>query len=163
VSRGIAVVPVEVRDNLTIAQIVLTAHVLTDTGGVELQEITFPIVANLTAAGHVEPEVRREMLLLDAAKAREDALRLRDDGDFGGAASMLRDLSSALADAPEELGADVVAELREQSSDLQSMAEAFAAQRVREEDAKYLAQRAYSAHRGKRAYEAKLSRRNRPE
>ena len=147
----------------TVAHIAISAHVLTDAGGVELREVTFPIVANLTAAGHVEPEVRREMLLLDAAKAREDALRLRDEGDFGGAASMLRHLSSALADAPEALGADVVAELREQSSDLLSMADAFAARTVSEEDAKYLAQRAYNAHRGKRAYEAKLSRKNRPE
>lgn len=71
---------------------------------------------------------------------------------------MLRDLSSALSAVPDEYGADVVAELREQSADLLSMADAFAAENVSEEDAKYLAQRAYNAHRGKRLYEAKLSR-----
>ena len=144
--------------NTTVAHIAISAHVLTDAGGVELQEVTFPVVASLTADGHVEPEVRREMLLLDAAKAREDALRLRDVGDFDGAAFMLRDVSTALAAAPRELGADVVAELREQSADLLSVADAFAAENVSEADAKYLAQRAYNAHRGKRAYEAKLSR-----
>jgi hypothetical protein len=70
---------------------------------------------------------------------------------------MLRDVSAALA-APGELGADAVAELREQSADLLSMADAFAAENVSVEDAKYLAQRAYNAHRGKHAYEAKLAR-----
>ena len=74
---------------------------------------------------------------------------------------MLRELSSSLAAAREDLGADVVAELREQSADLRSMADAFAAENVSERDAKYLAQRAYNAHRGKRAYEEKLSRTNR--
>jgi hypothetical protein len=52
----------------------------------------------------------------------------------------------------------VAAELREQSADLRSMADVFAAENVSEQDAKYLAQRAYNAHRGKRAYEEKLSR-----
>ena len=145
-------------NDVHVAHIAISAHVLTDAGGVELQEITFPVIANLTAEGHVEPEVRREMLLLDAAKAREDALRLRDEGDFGGAASVLREISSALAAAPPDYGDDVAAELREQSADLLVMAEAFAAECVSEEDAKYLAQRAYNVHRGKRLYEAKLSR-----
>ena len=158
-SRGIAGAPEEgpARD-VAIAHITLTAHVLTDAGGVERQEITFPITTCLTADSHTEPEVRREMLLLDAARAREDALRLRDEGDFGSAAGLLRDLSARLAEAPEAYGSVVAAELREQSADLLSMADAFAAENVSEQDAKYLAQRAYNAHRGKRAYEEKLSR-----
>ena len=57
--------------------------------------------------------------------------------------------------------AEVAAELHEQARDLADMAGQFAADEVREEDAKYLAQRAYNAHRGKRAYEAKLSRASR--
>jgi hypothetical protein len=109
----------------------------------------------LTDTGHTEPEVRREILLLDAAKAREDALRKRDEGDMGGAAVMLKRVSFALAAAPAELGAD----LDEQASDLAMLAAQFALDQVSEADAKYLAQRAYNAHRGKRAYEAKLSRR----
>jgi Ca-activated chloride channel family protein len=144
--------------DVRVAEIALTAHVLTEGGGVERQEITFPIIARLTAKGHAEPEVRREMLLLDAAKAREDALRLRDEGDFGGAASVLRYMSAAIAAAPAASGVDT-AELREQALDLEDMAGRFVAEEVSEEDAKYLAQRAYNAHRGKRAYEAKLSRR----
>jgi Ca-activated chloride channel family protein len=149
--------PRDVTD-VEIARIVLTAHVLTDGGGVERQEIDFPIVTRLTPAGHSEPEARREMLLLDAARAREEALRRRDEGDPGGAAAVLRDVAAALAAAPAEYGAEFAAELGEQSADLAAMASQFEADRVSELDAKYLAQRAYNAHRGKRAYEAKLSR-----
>ena len=145
--------------DIAIAQITLTARVLTEGGGVERQEIVFPIVARLSAAGHAEPEVRREMLLLDAAKAREDALRMRDEGDFGGAASMLRAMSMKMAIAPQQLGPEFAMELREQAVDLEDVAKQFALSDVKEEDAKYLAQRAYNAHRSKRAYEAKLSRR----
>ena len=46
----------------------------------------------------------REMLLLDAAKAREESLRLRDEGNLGGAAAILRDMSVLLAAAPAEYG-----------------------------------------------------------
>jgi Ca-activated chloride channel family protein len=142
--------------DVRVAELVVTAHVLTEAGGVERQEIAFPVVTRLTAAGHAEPEVRREVLLLDAAKAREDALRLRDEGDLGGAASILRCMSAAIAAAPVD--GEVGDELREQALDLEDMAGRFVAEEVSEEDAKYLAQRAYNAHRGKRAYEAKLSR-----
>jgi Ca-activated chloride channel family protein len=145
--------------DIVVAHISLTAHELTDAGGVERQEIVFPIVTRLSAHGHAEPEVRREMLLLDAAKAREEALRMRDEGDVGGAASMLRVMSMRLATAPQELGEEFAAELREQSADLDEVASQFSRAEVSEEDAKYLAQRAYNAHRGKRAYEAKLTRR----
>jgi hypothetical protein len=125
---------------------------------VERQEITFPIISRLTSAGHAEPEVRREMLLLDAAKVREEALRMRDDGDLGGAAAALREMATALSASPAACG-DLGSALREQADDLADMAARFDAETVSEEDAKYLAQRAYNAHRGKRLYEAKLARR----
>ena len=141
--------------NVRLAEIVVNAHVLTDGGGVERQEIRFPVTSPLTDTGHTEPEVRREILLLDAAKAREDALRKRDEGDMGGAAAMLSRVSFALAAASPELGRD----LDEQAGDLDMLAAQFAMDQVSEADAKYLAQRAYNAHRGKHAYEAKLSRR----
>jgi Ca-activated chloride channel family protein len=143
--------------DVRVAEIGVTAHVLTEEGGVERQEITFPVVSRLTAAGHAEPEVRREMLLLDAAKAREDALRMRDEGDFGSAASMLRSVACRLAAEPAD--GEFASYRREQALDLEDMAARFAAEEVSEEDAKYLAQRAYNAHRGKQAYEALLSRR----
>jgi len=50
--------------------------------------------------------------------------------------------------------------LAEQVSDLADLADRFVSGLVSEEDAKYMAQRAYNAHRSKRVYEAKLSRRS---
>jgi Ca-activated chloride channel family protein len=147
-----------VAEEVRLADIVVNAHVLTDGGGVEHQEVQFPVASPLTSAGHSEPEVRREILLLDAANARDEALRRRDEGDMGGAATVLRRMSVAMAAAPPELGD----ELREQAGDLLAMADQFASAAVSEADAKYVAQRAYNAHRGKRAYEAKLSRRKGP-
>ena len=145
-----------------VAELMVVAHVLTEQGGVERQEITFPIVSRLTAAGHAEPEVRREMLLLGTARAREDALRMRDEGDLGGAAGVLRSVSRMMAAAAPTYGVTLDDALAEQVSDLADMAKRFVAEDVSEEDAKYMAQRAYNAHRGKRAYEAKLSRRSQP-
>src|SRR5688572_10402594 len=42
--------------DIAIAQIALTAHVLTEGGGVERQEIVFPVVTRLSAKGHAEPD-----------------------------------------------------------------------------------------------------------
>ena len=57
-------------------------------------------------------------------------------------------------------GGTLDAELAEQVSDLADLAARFVSEDVSEQDAKYMAQRAYNAHRSKRAYEAKLSRRS---
>ena len=146
--------------DVRVAELVVVAHVLTEQGGVERQEITFPIVSRLTAAGHAEPEVRREMLLLDTARAREEALRMRDEGDHLGAAGALRAVSAMVAAAPAAYGVMLEDGLAEQVSDLADLADRFVGGEVSEEDAKYMAQRAYNAHRSKRVYEAKLSRRS---
>ena len=46
-----------------IAQVTVTAHVLSSDGGVERQEVRFPVSHPLSRDGHTEPEVRRELLL----------------------------------------------------------------------------------------------------
>lgn len=61
-----------------------------------------------------------------------------------------------MAGAPPALG------LAEQARDLDAMAAQLDDGAFGAADAKYLAQRAYNAHRGKAAYEDKLSRRKRP-
>ena len=85
---------------------------------------------------------------------------MRDEGDLGGAASALRAVSTMVAGAPAVYGIALDEALAEQVSDLAELADRFVAEDVSEQDAKYMAQRAYNAHRGKRAYEAKLSRRS---
>jgi len=65
-----------------------------------------------------------------------------------------------VAAAPAAYGVVLDEGLAEQVSDLADLADRFVSGLVSEEDAKYMAQRAYNAHRSKRVYEAKLSRRS---
>ena len=136
-----------------IAQIRATADVLTAGGGVERQEIKMPIAASLAGEGTPEPEIERTRLLLDAAKAREEARERGRRGDFDGAADALHSAQMACMAAPE-LG-EVVAE---QAADLSAMARKYTERKVSSADEKYLFQRAYNARRGKAMYEEKISR-----
>ena len=141
-----------------IARILATADVITAGGGVERQEIRMPIAASLSGEGTSEPEIERSVLLLDAAKAREEARERGRRGDFDGAAEALHSVQMACMAAPE-LG-DVVAE---QAADLSEMAEKYRSRKVSSADEKYLFQRAYNARRGKAMYEEKISRQRRKE
>jgi Ca-activated chloride channel homolog len=125
---------------VAIADLVVTAHVLTSTGGVERQELRLPIRLPLDRAGRSEPEVRREMLLVQAARSREAALEDRQRGDFEAASVRLREVATRMrreGDADDE-------ELREESDDLQQMAGQFEARRVDARDLKYMHQRAWN-------------------
>jgi hypothetical protein len=90
------------------------------------------------------------------ARAREEALRRRNEGDFHGAESMLRIISSELAASSYATPA-----LVEQSEDLNALADQIRSNSFSVMEEKYMAQRAYNAHRGKHLYEEKL-RRKRP-
>ena len=138
-----------------IASLRITADVLTADGGVTHQVITVPVRSPLTTAGHSDPVVQEELLLVKAARAREESLRRREGGDVRGASVVLRGMASELrACAPE--GAALLAE---QVSDLEAMAARIDEASFDAADAKYVAQRAYNAHRAKRGYEDKLRRR----
>ena len=136
-----------------IGAVTVLAYVLSADGGLARQEVTFPIAAPLDRAGRREPEVRREMLLLDAARAREAALEARSRGDYAAGSAAL----SAAAPMLASLAGDDLA-LREEAADLETMAARFAAEEVSAADAKYLGQRAYNTHRRKEAYGEKLRR-----
>lgn len=145
---------IDEREVVRIADVVVTAYALTDGGGVERQEVRVPVMSKLAPEGMANPEVRREMLLLDAARAREEALRRRDAGDVGGAREVLLESARALA----ALGPECPAALAEQAADLSALADKLAAGEFDAADAKYAAQRAYNARRGKGRYEEKLAR-----
>lgn len=67
------------------------------------QSITVQLVDKLEAADQSpDPEVEKNVLLLGAARARDDAMRQADSGDFTGAASTL----SGAADAIEQSDLD---------------------------------------------------------
>ncbi|MEP6906234.1 MAG: hypothetical protein ABI875_09110, partial [Gemmatimonadales bacterium] len=136
-----------------IARIRATADVVTAGGGVERQEITLPVSASLVGEGNPEPEIQRTRLLLDAAKARDEARERGRRGDFDGAAEALHSVEMACMAAPE-LGSVVA----EQAADLSEMAEKYKSRKVSSADEKYLYQRSYNARRGKAMYEEKISR-----
>ena len=62
--------------------------------GIEHRTTIMPVFANLDGEEHVEPAVEQTFLRFQAAKAREEAVRRADIGDFDGAAAMLSDAAS---------------------------------------------------------------------
>jgi Ca-activated chloride channel family protein len=139
----------EAMGDRTIAELKVTADVLKADGTIEHQQILIPVAATLSGEGREEPEIRSTQVLLDAARARDEARRLGRNGDFTGAANMLREASVACL---ASLG------MGEQAEDLAAMASKYEARSVSEADEKYLYQRAYNARRGKASYEDKISR-----
>ena len=136
-----------------IGTVSVLAYVLSEDGGLARQEVTFPIAAPLDRAGRQEPEVRREMLLLEAARAREAAVEARARGDYAAGRDALASMAPRMADLA---ASDSV--VREEMVDLAAMAEQFAAREVSAADEKYLGQRAYNTYRKKEAYGEKLRR-----
>ena len=136
-----------------VATLTVEGHVLLPNGGVEKRTITLPIRVDRAAAAVVDPEVRRELLLLEAARVREDALTDRARGAFGDGARKLRRLAERLA----PYSADD-AELRDELEDLRDLAERFDSEDVTLADAKWMHQRAYGRAESKRATVERLAR-----
>lgn len=136
-----------------IATLTVHAHVLLPNGGLENREIVLPIAATLDGTTREAPEVKRELLLLAAARAREAALRARETGDYSAGATALGSVADALSAAP-----DLDPELASELDDLRLMRASFVAEEVTAADAKYLAQMAYATHRGKRDMKRNLGR-----
>jgi hypothetical protein len=147
---------VPVRDpeaEVEIAELTVTGHVLSENGAVERQEIHLPIRASFAGGPKVDPEVRKELLLQEAAQARDEARSARESGDYEGASRRLKEVSTKLAASGL---AD--AQLREEADDLMQMAERFETHQVTEADAKYLYQRSYSASASRRSAADAISR-----
>lgn len=148
--------PGEIAD-ADIAAVRVTADVLTADGGVVHQAVTLPIRAPLSTAGHSDPVVQEELLLVKTARAREESLRRREEGDSGGASDVLREMAAELRACSMSASPMV----SEQAADLDAMATRLDDAQFDAADAKYVAQRAYNVHRAKRQYEEKLQRKPR--
>jgi hypothetical protein len=98
-----------------------------------------------SGAAVVNPQVRRELLILEAARAREAALDDRARGEFHEGASKLRHVAERLA-----AYADSDDELRDEMEDLRDLTGRFDEEQVTMRDAKWMYQRAYSAAQSKR-------------
>jgi Ca-activated chloride channel homolog len=122
--------------------------------GIEHRTTVMPVLANLDGEDHVEPTVEHTFLRFQAAKAREEAVRLADSGDFDRAASRLEAAALAL---PQSAGP----ELAEEADDLRQEAERLRARMYEAKDRKYQAARAMAARELKADYAARVSRRPR--
>ena len=135
-----------------LGEVQVEADVITE-AGVEHRTTVLPVVANLDGEDRVEPVVEQTFLRFQVARAREEAVRLADTGDYDRAAAALAGVASTLAACPpsplvaEEL-ADLVAEagrLRERLYDAK--------------DRKYHAARAMANRDLKADYAQRVSRR----
>jgi Ca-activated chloride channel family protein len=127
-----------------VAEITVTAHVLTPEGGVELRTISLPITLSPEEGGRTDPVVRKEALLLAAARAREEALRAQEAGDYALGSAALGNAVRYLTSASRG-DADLVEEIE----DLRLMASRFDADAVSRGDIKRMKQRSYDSHRGR--------------
>jgi Ca-activated chloride channel homolog len=150
-------VPGDVADAVLVAELVVSGDVLTADGGVERQVITLPVMVSAAEGARVEPELRKELLLLATARARREALERRERGDWDGAAGVLLQARAALSDAGLD---DEV--LREEAEDVAAMSRSFHDRSVTAADRKYLHQRAHNVARGRKGKD-ELIRRSRPE
>ncbi len=141
-------------EEASIGTLVVSADVLKGDGAVEHVTATYPLASSLDAAGRTEPVIEREVLLARASKARDEAARLKEDGDAKGSSAVVREAAlrlskSAFAKDPEFL---------EQAKDLRAMAKRLKEEAIDPSDIKYMKQRAYNGSRGRQAYDATLSR-----
>lgn len=139
-----------------LGEVEVAADVVTPQG-VEHRVLTVPVVANLDAEDHVEPEVESTLVRFEAAKARREAVERADRGDFEGAASTLREAAACLmpfAAAPP---------VREEIDDLAAEAARMEQRDYAPElDRKYHMARGMAARDMKAAYMDKIARQKRP-
>jgi Ca-activated chloride channel homolog len=135
-----------------VATFTVEGHVLTAGGGVEKRTATLPVRVSRDAVGVEDSELRRELLILEAARAREEALVDRARGDFQAGARKLRNAAAMLIPA-----APGDPEVSDELADLQDMAERFHSENVSMADAKWLYQQAYAKSTGRRASMERLA------
>lgn len=124
----------------------VTGHVVTAGGGLERHDIDIPITLHPVDGGRAVPEVRKEVLLLEAARLREQALRAREHGDGSYTARLLPDWH----DRVREAGA-FDAEMEEELDDLQRLSARLQESAPDATDIKYAKQRAHLRQRSRSA------------
>jgi Ca-activated chloride channel family protein len=143
-----------------VARVVIEGAVLGGDGSVKQQEIVLDVTTSIADGPVTNAEVRRELLLLEAAQVREQALRYQAEGDYNAATASMLDIAQKLQAA----GIDD-AQVREEAADLQYMANALSTQDWGAADRKYMMQRAYDSSRSLREKSKPIARtrRNKPD
>jgi len=132
---------------MEVAEFTVSADVLSEGGAVEHREVRLPVRFSPAEGARTDPEVRRELLVQEAARARDEARKAQDEGHYERASRTLHETALHLEENDGALDAD----LQEEMADLRAMAARFKAGAVAEADRKYLYQRSYDAMSSKRA------------
>jgi Ca-activated chloride channel family protein len=135
-----------------LAEVRVEADVVTE-GGIEHRTTVMPILANLDGEDRIEPRVDQTFIRFRVARAREEAMRHADKGEFDRAAASLAGAASALQACPPS---PVVAEEME---DLEEEARRLRERLYEAKDRKYNAARAMAARDLKTEYAQRVSRR----
>lgn len=143
-------------DAVPVATIVISADVVV-AQGIEHQRIELPITVSTAEGPRVDPEIRRELLLLEAAKARREALDAQERGDYQAGAARLMSVRQMLNDSG--IDDEVV---REEADDLEVAAAMYDLEAVTPADRKYLFQRAYNLSSGRAAGSRLIRRKKTP-
>lgn len=144
----------EVRElgKVRLGEVRVEADVVTE-DGIEHRTTAMPVFANLDGEDRIEPAVEQTFLRFRSARAREDAVRQADRGDFDGAASCLREAATALSTCAEAPG------VAEEIDDLRAEAAKLDERRYDAADRKYQGARAVAARELNVGYAQRVSRR----
>ena len=112
-----------------------------------------PVMANLDGEDRVEPTVEQTFLRFQSAKAREEAIRRADEGNFEGAAASLREAAAGMTACP------MAPEIAEEMEDLEAEAVRLEAHIYEASDRKYQGARALANRELKAEYAQRVSRR----
>jgi Ca-activated chloride channel family protein len=137
---------------LQLGEVRIEADLVMDEG-IEHRTTVMPVFANLDGEDRLEPIVEQTFLRFQAARAREEAVRQADQGDFDSAASRLRDAAAALTACAAAPG------MAEEIDDLQTEAARMDQRRYDASDRKYQGARAMAARELKADYVRRVSRR----
>ena len=132
-----------------VARVRIEADVVTDEG-ITHRTTIMPVMANLDGSDHVEPVVEETFLRFEAARAREEAITLADQGDYDRASTVLREqivACSVMADS---------ANIADEIADLRQEAERLSQRQYSAMDRKYNAAMAMSSREGKEKYTRQL-------
>ena len=129
-----------------VAELVLEGAVLGEDGSVKMQEIVLKVATSLADGPVTNAEVRRELLLLEAAKVRSEVLEDQRNGNYDVAAEKMRLMSQKLRAA----GLDD-STVNEEAADLELMADQSTPATWGVAESKYMYQRAYDSTRAMRS------------
>jgi Ca-activated chloride channel family protein len=137
---------------IDVATFTVRAEVVTPEG-LETQTVTLPLKLSPVEGGRAEATVRKEMLHIEASRARKQALAEWEKGEYGRAQQRLRNVGRSIMNSPH-----LDAELREEAEDLDLLAERSVEYVASEADRKYMHHRAEWAAHSKRKAAERVSR-----